>query len=85
MKKQASKREEKEEAQRREIARQRRLFKLKPWEFDCLPIFTRGRRNPYPATDAKHTLWARMAEVQKKIDERRARRAATKQQHSEEE
>jgi hypothetical protein len=83
-KKPMSKRAQKEEAERREIARQQRIFKLKPWEFDCLPIFTKGHRNPFPSTHEHHSLWARMAEVQKKLDARRAQRAAAKKSKPEE-
>jgi hypothetical protein len=85
MKTRRSKREEREEAERREIARQQRVFRLKPWQFSCLPLFTKGKRNPYPSTHEYHSLWARMAEAQRKIDERRAKRAAAKHKQSEEE
>jgi hypothetical protein len=83
MNKRLSKREEQEEAMRREIARQQRAFRLKPWEFACLPLFTKGKRNPYPTTHEHHSLWARMSQAQRKIDERRAKRAAAKQPKSE--
>jgi hypothetical protein len=73
------------EAERREVDRQVRLLRIRPWEFPIMvPLYTRGQRNPFTVGTAEHTRWARMANFQKRLDERRAKRAALKQGKPEE-
>jgi hypothetical protein len=62
------------------------LLRIRPWESHTFaPIMTRGKSNPFDRYTPEHDRWERMAAIQHRLDERRAKRAAAKQQHSEEE
>jgi hypothetical protein len=72
-------RERQREADHKEFLRQTRE------SHTFAPIMTRGKSNPFDRYTPEHDRWERMAAIQHRLDERRAKRAATKQQHSEEE
>jgi hypothetical protein len=78
-------REAQREAYLKELHRQCRLLRIRPWESRLFaPINTRNALNPFEPHTPEHDRWERMAAIQRRLDERRAKRAASKQQQSEE-
>jgi hypothetical protein len=78
-------RERIDEEERREADRQVRVLRIPPWWFPLfVPIYTRGRTNGFQRGTEEHARWERMAQIQRRIDARRARCAAAKQANPEE-
>jgi hypothetical protein len=78
-------REAQREADLKEFHRQCRVLRIRPWESRIFaPINTRNALNPFEPHTAEHDRWEKMAAIQRRLDERRAKRAAMKQQQSEE-
>ena len=78
-------REAQREADYNEFHRQVRVLRIRPWEDVFVPIRTRGKRNPFEKFTPEHDRWERMAAIQRRLDERRVKRAGEKQQHLEDE